>query len=132
MLHAQRMTEESDYEAMADDLVARGATRAQMMGRPILKAGSTMFAAHVGGDRLAVKLGRDTTAFADALALPGAAVWSPGDSGRLFHDWVALPSSVEDEWMRFAELARVRAQTSLAIQSDRSSSVKSKKGTTGR
>ena len=85
---------ESDYEAMADDLVARGATRAQMMGRPILKAGSTMFAAHVGDDRLAVKLGRDTAAF--------------------------------------AEVARLLAQTSLAIQSDRSSSVGSKKGTTGR
>ena len=133
MLHAQRMTEESDYEAMADDLVARGATRAQMMGRPILKAGSTMFAAHVGGDRLAVKLGRDTTAFADALALPGAAVWSPGDSGRLFHDWVALPASLEDDWMRFAEIARMAAaQTSLAIQSDKKSPSYGKKGTTGR
>ena len=129
--HARTM--ESDYEAMADDLVARGATRAQMMGRPILKVGSTMFAAHVGGDRLAVKLGRDTASFAEALALPGAAVWSPGDSGRLFHDWVALPSSLEDEWMRFAEVARVAAaQTSLAIQSERKSPAKSKKGTTGR
>jgi hypothetical protein len=126
------MTQESDYEAMADDLVARGATRAQMMGRPILKVGSTMFAAHVGGDRLAVKLGRDTVAFAEALALPGAAVWSPGDSARLFRDWVALPASLEDEWMRFAEVARRAAQTSLAIQSDKKSPAKPKKGTTGR
>lgn len=44
----------------------------------------------------------------------------------------ALPASQEDEWMRFAEVARTRAQTSLAIQSDRKSPVKSKKGTTGR
>jgi len=126
------MTEESDYEAIADDLVARGATRAQMMGRPILKAGSTMFAAHIGGDRLAVKLGRDSPEHAEALALPGATVWSPGDSGRLFYDWVALPASAEDDWMRFAEIARVRAQTSLAIQSDRKSPSYPKKGTTGR
>ena len=124
---------QADYEAMADDLVARGATRATMMGRPILKVGSTMFAAHVSGDRLAVKLGRDSAEHAEALALPGVSVWAPGDSGRLFHDWVALPPSLEDEWMRFAEIARVSAaQTSLAIQSDRSSPVKSKKGTTGR
>ena len=124
---------EVDYDAMADDLVARGATRAQMMGRPILKVGSTMFAAHVSGDRLAVQLGRDTAAFAEALTLPGATVWSPGDSGRLFHDWVALPPSLEDVWMRFAEIARVAAaQTSLAIQSERKSPAKSKKGTTGR
>ncbi|MBO3083284.1 hypothetical protein [Cellulomonas fengjieae] len=100
---------DSDYEAMADDLVARGATRAQMMGRPILKVGSTMFAGHVGGDRLVVRLGRDTDAFAEALALPGATVWEPGDSGRQFKDWVALPAALEDEWMRFAELARLRA-----------------------
>ena len=51
----------------------------------------------------------------------------------LFHDWVALPPSLEDEWMRFAEIARVAAaQTSLAIQSERKSPAKSKKGTTGR
>ena len=132
MLHARGMTEESDYDALADDLVARGATRAQMMGRPILKVGSTMFAAHIGDDRLAVKLGRDSAEHAEALALPGATVWSPGDSGRLFYDWVALPASAEDDWMRFAEIARVRAQTSLAIQSDRKSPSYGKKGTTGR
>lgn len=123
---------DSDYEAMADDLVARGATRAQMMGRPILKVGSTMFAAHVGGDRLAVKLGRDTAEHAEALALPGATVWAPGDGDRYFYDWVALPASLEDDWMRFAEVARTRAQTSLAIQSERRSPAKSKKGSTGR
>jgi hypothetical protein len=126
------MTQESDYEAIADDLVARGATRAQMMGRPILKVGSTMFAAHIGGDRLAVKLGRDSAEHAEALGLPGASVWSPGDSGRLFYDWVALPADQEDHWMRFAEIARVLAQRSLAIQSDKKSPSYGKKGTTGR
>jgi hypothetical protein len=100
---------DADYDAIADDLVARGATRAQMMGHPILKVGSTMFAGHVSGDRLAVKLGRDTAEHAEALALPGAAVWSPGDSGRFFYDWVALPAEQEDHWMRFAEIARLRA-----------------------
>ena len=124
---------EADYDAIADDLVARGATPAQMMGLPILKVGSTMFAAHVGGNRLVVKLGRDSPEFAEALALPGATVWAPGDGDRLFKDWVALPPSAEDQWMRFAELARVRAaQPSLAIQSDRKSPAKPKKGTTGR
>ena len=103
-----------------------------MMGRPMLKVGSTMFAAHAGGEHLAVKLGRDTAEHAEALALPGAAVWSPGGSGRLFYDWVSLPPEQEDHWMRFAESARVGAQTSLAIQSDRKSPAKSKKGTTGR
>ena len=118
---------------MADDLVARGATRAQMMGRPILKVGSTMFAAHVGGDRLAVKLGRDTAAFAEALALPGAAVWSPGDGGRLLP---RLGRAACRRW-RTSGCGSPRsracaAQTSLAIQSERKSPAKSKKGTTGR
>ena len=99
----------TDYEALADDLVARGATRAQMMGRPILKVGSRMFAGHARGDRLVVKLGRDSAEHAEALTLPGATVWAPGDDGRLFYDWVALPAAQEDHWMRFAEIARLRA-----------------------
>ena len=97
-----------EFDAISADLVARGATRAQMMGRPMLKVGSTMFAALSQG-LCAVRLGRDSPEHAEALALPGADVWHPGGGSRRFEDWVALPPEQEDEWMRFAEVARVRA-----------------------
>lgn len=97
----------NEFDAIAVDLVARGATLGQMMGHPMLKVGSSMFAAHTGDGHLAVKLGRKTAEHAEALELPGAAVWSPGGSGRLFYDWVSLPPEQEDHWMRFAEAARL-------------------------
>ena len=97
----------NEFDAIAVDLVARGATLGQMMGHPMLKVGSSMFAAFTGDEHLAVKLGRSSAEHAEALALPGAAVWSPGGSGRLFYDWVSLPPELEDHWMRFAEAARL-------------------------
>jgi hypothetical protein len=97
-----------EFDAIAVDLVARGATRSQMMGRPMLKVGSTMFAALSNG-LLAVRLGRESPEHADALALPGVDVWHPGGGARRFEDWVALPPEQEDEWMRFAEAGRRRA-----------------------
>ena len=97
----------TEFEAIAVDLVARGATLGQMMGHPMLKVGSSMFAAYTGGGHLAVKLGRSSSEHAEALELPGADVWSPGGSGRQFYDWVSLPPEQEDHWMRFAEAARL-------------------------
>ena len=91
-----------------DDVVVAleplGARRAKMMGRPMLALGSKMFAC-LEGDRLAFRLGRDTPEFAAALALPGAQLFSPGASNRVFKDWVALPIARADDWERFAVAA---------------------------
>ncbi len=94
-----------EFDELATSLAMHGATRSQMMGRPMLSIGGKMFAC-LSGPVLAVKLGRSTDEFAEALDLPGAAVFKPGgDSQRSFHDWVALPLDSIDEWERFAAAA---------------------------
>ena len=77
--------------------------RKQMMGRPTLMAGRTMVAC-LNGDVLGIRLGRDTTVFADALAVGGAGVFTPGER-RTFKDWVGIPVSSGDEWLRFTVAA---------------------------
>ncbi|MFC0678562.1 hypothetical protein ACFFGH_12000 [Lysobacter korlensis] len=93
-----------EFDELATSLAADGAARSQMMGRPMLAIGGKMFAC-LDGPVLAVKLGRSTAEFEEALDLPGASVFSPGQGKRSFHDWVALPLDAIDEWERFARAA---------------------------
>ncbi len=94
-----------EFDELAGRLAIEGATRGQMMGRPMLSVGGKMFAC-LSGPVLAVKLGRSTEEFAAALDLPGADVFKPGgDSKRSFLDWVALPLDAVDEWERYARAA---------------------------
>ncbi len=94
-----------EFDDLARTLAADGATRGQMMGRPMLSVGGKMFAC-LNGPVLAVKLGRSTEEFAAALDLPGAAVFKPGGDGkRSFLDWVALPLDAVDDWERYARAA---------------------------
>ncbi|MDM4762439.1 hypothetical protein QT381_05395 [Galbitalea sp. SE-J8] len=78
--------------------------RGTMMGRPILKHAGRMVAC-LDGDGLGIRLGRESAAFADAMALPGAVLFSPGASGRDFADWVRLPVALEDHWEEFVARA---------------------------
>jgi hypothetical protein len=78
-----------------------GIERGRMMGRPILKFESAMFAV-LNGDALGLKLGAGSPAFEEALALPGAGLLDPGGKGRPFKDWVAVPLAAAAHWPRFA------------------------------
>jgi hypothetical protein len=93
-----------EFDELAASLAADGATRSQMMGRPMLSVGGKMFAC-LDGPVLGVKLGRSSEEYAEALDLPGASVFSPGQSKRNFLDWVALPLDAIDDWERFARVA---------------------------
>ncbi|WP_309710183.1 hypothetical protein [Pseudolysinimonas sp.] len=72
--------------------------RRQMMGCPIMMREGKMVAC-LDADVLAVKLGRSREEHAEALALPGAATWSPKESHRQFSDWVGIPVSASDAWL---------------------------------
>jgi hypothetical protein len=93
-----------EFDELAASLAMDGATRSQMMGRPMLSVGGKMFAC-LDGPVLAVKLGRSSAEFEEALEVPGASVFSPGQSTRSFLDWVALPLDAIEDWERYARSA---------------------------
>lgn len=91
--------------------------RKRMMGSAVLMREGKMVAC-LNGDLLAVKLGRDRPEHAEALAVPGAATWSPQPSRNGFTDWVGMPlaaSSVWLDWVRTAiDLADEAALTAVS------------------
>jgi hypothetical protein len=97
------MPQESNaaYEAVADELVAAGATRTKMFGMPSLKVGGKAFAGFSQG-ALIVKLRGE--AHAQALALPGAMLFDPM-GGRPMKEWVVIPLEHAGRWAEFGHLA---------------------------
>lgn len=85
------------FDALAATLAPLGVRRAQMMGRPVLAVERRMIACLDDGV-LGVRLGAGSPAHTAALARPGAAVFSPGDRGRAFRDWVGLPPAAAAHW----------------------------------
>jgi hypothetical protein len=92
------------FEEIANTLRRDGASRSEVMGRPMLTLDGRMFAC-LDGATLAVRLGRWTAEYEGALDVPGASVFSPGLSGRTFNDWVSLPLDAAPSWRRFARAA---------------------------
>jgi hypothetical protein len=90
------------YEAIADDLAARGVVAGQMFGMPTLKASGKA----IGGLRdegMVFKL-PDEAARERALALDGAHLFEPM-AGRPMREWVVVPTAHADEWPGLAETA---------------------------
>lgn len=88
--------------------------RKRMMGSTVLMREGKMVAC-LDGDLLAVKLGRDRPEHAEALAVPGAATWSPQPSRNGFTDWVGMPVTASGGWLDW-----VRTAIDLADESARS------------
>lgn len=78
--------------------------RKQMMGSPILMREGKMVAC-LDGDLLAVKLGRARPEYAEALALPGAAIWYPQEGRKSFTDWVGMPVAASGIWLDWVRTA---------------------------
>ncbi|WP_210481557.1 hypothetical protein [Naasia sp. SYSU D00948] len=95
-----------DTQRLFDELIESlgpDVKRAQMMGRPTLMTGRTMVAC-LNGDVLGIRLGRNTSVFAEALDVEGAAVFQPGPRHE-FKDWVQIPASSSDAWLPFTVAA---------------------------
>ena len=81
--------------------VARGATRSQMFGMPVLKAGDKVFAGTFG-DAMTFKLGPDD--LERARALTGVEPFEPM-KGRRMKEWVLVPLVHARRWSDLAERA---------------------------
>ena len=94
------------FEEIVDDLAARDpdVEESQMMGRPSIKAGGKLIACYESRGTMAFKL-PDEAEQEKALALDGARVYDPAESGRLMKGWVEVPNAHEAKWAELAETA---------------------------
>lgn len=93
------------WEELVADLTARyPLNESRMFGMPCLKReNGKVVAGHWKDGGLTVKL-TDGSAREQALALPGVELFDPG-MGRVMKEWVLVPESLSDEWMRLVEKA---------------------------
>jgi hypothetical protein len=101
------------FGEIVDDLAARDpdVEESQMMGRPSIKAGGKLIACFESRGTMAFKL-PDESEQAKALALEGARVYDPAESGRLMKGWVEVPAAQGASWAELAETAlRLRKES---------------------
>jgi hypothetical protein len=101
------------FGEIVDDLAARDpdVEESQMMGRPSIKAGGKLIACYESRGTMAFKL-PDEAEQEKALALQGARIYDPAESGRLMRGWVEVPAAHEAKWAELAETAlRLRKET---------------------
>ena len=89
------------FEELAETFVARGATRSQMFGMPVLKAGHKVFAGTYG-DAMTFKLG--PVDLEKARSLTGVDAFEPMQ-GRPMKEWVLVPLAQAKRWSDLAERA---------------------------
>ena len=77
-------------------------TQAKMMGMPCLKARGKMFAG-LWREDMTFKLAGE--AHRQALDLPGAVLFDPGEMGRPWKAWVQAPFAQREAWPALAEAA---------------------------
>lgn len=92
------------FEALAAEVVHAGATVRKMFGAVSLMVGGKAIGC-LYGDAVAFKLGRESPAHAEALALPGAVLFDPSGMDRPFKDWVVVPLASAGHCVAPAEAA---------------------------
>jgi hypothetical protein len=93
------------WEELVADLTARyPLNQSKMFRMPCLKReNGKVVAGHWKDGGLTVKL-TDESAREQALTLPGVELFDPG-MGRVMKEWVLVPESLSDEWLRLVEQA---------------------------
>jgi hypothetical protein len=94
------------FGEIVDDLAARDpdVEESQMMGRPSIKAGGKLIACLESRGTMAFKL-PDEGEQEKALALDGARIYDPAETGRLMKGWVEVPAAHEAAWAGLAQAA---------------------------
>ena len=99
------MDPDTIFDDIAADLAAVGVTSGKMFGARALKLDAKALGCLLRNGAMAFKLGADSPAHAEALALPGAELFDPSGQGHPFKDWVEVPAEQSDHWLRLAEAA---------------------------
>jgi hypothetical protein len=89
------------FDALAENFLARGATRGQMFGMPILKQKGKVFCGTFG-DAMTFKLGPQD--LAEAHHTKGVEPFEPM-KGRAMKEWVLVPLEHARRWPALAEQA---------------------------
>ncbi|MBT2584958.1 hypothetical protein [Arthrobacter sp. ISL-95] len=92
------------FEGLGADLASAGVLMGKMFGARSLMLSNKALAC-LNGDKVVFKLGRDSQAFALALALPGASLFDPSGMNRPYKDWVEVPFTSQQKWPALAEAA---------------------------
>ena len=95
---------EARYREIAEELAALGARTSRLSGMPCLKDADGRASAALHRGELVCRLGQGTSAYVEALRLPGAHLLDPL-GGRSMKGWVCLPVSAVGHWDNFAEAA---------------------------
>ena len=96
------------YDALAEAIAASGRARpGKMFGMPsIFGPDRKSIMGYFDGHMVFKLAGK---AHADALALPGAALFDPSGTGRAMKAWVQVPAASADRWEELAETALAEA-----------------------
>jgi hypothetical protein len=99
------MDPDTIFDDIAADLAAVGVTTGKMFGTRALKLGTKAIGCLRQNGAMTFKLGAANAAHAEALALSGAELFDPSGMGRPFKDWVEVPATHSDQWLRLSEAA---------------------------
>jgi hypothetical protein len=104
-LEVAMMDAQARFDEIVDDVLAKNGDleKTQMMGMPSVKRNGKLvvgFWKHT----MVFKL-PDAAQREQVLALDGAALFDPGERGRPFKEWVAVPYTHADRWSALADQA---------------------------
>ena len=111
MVQNGTMTAETEFVSIADDLAPAGVVLGHMFGARALYFNGKALGCLLRSDNAVFKLGRASTAHADALLIPDARLFYPGGGTRAFKDWVEVPQNQSAHWPELAESALNAAAT---------------------
>ncbi|WP_018657483.1 hypothetical protein [Actinomadura flavalba] len=103
------LSADEDFRRVGAELADLGVGISRMMGSPALKdRNGKVFASLQRDGAMVFRLVRDTAEHAEALGLPGAALFDPSGMGREMRDWVVVPHASAARWTDLAEAALSR------------------------
>jgi hypothetical protein len=102
-------TARTHFDVLAEELAPEGVSVGSMFGhRSLMYSGAGVSGKAIAClevDTMVFRLGADSPAHAEAMAMHGAHLFDPSKTGREMKDWVVVPTSTSDRWPDWAHAA---------------------------